>query len=307
MPPAAPKPEYAPDDPERFINREVSWLAFNRRVLEEASNPAHPLLERLRFLSISANNLDEFYMVRVAGLKGQVEAGVTTPSMDGLTPAQQLAAVDRRVRGLVAGQYGCWRELLPELRDAGIDITPPEELGAEERAWLEAHFMGDVFPVLTALAVDPAHPFPFIPNFGFGLALDLHRPADGRTIEGLVPIPVKLDRFVALPGRGRRYLAIEHMVALFLDPAFPGVRSAGRRLLPGHSGQRSRDRGGGRGSGAPVSSRPSADGDAAMSSRWRSKRACRTISPGRSPGGSARSSGTSSRSTDRSGSATPPS
>ena len=229
MPPAAPAPEYAPDDPERFINREVSWLAFNRRVLEEVSNPAHPLLERLRFLSISATNLDEFYMVRVAGLKGQIEAGVTTPSMDGLSPARQLDAIDRRVRGLVAGQYECWRELLPELRGAGIDITPPEELCAEERAWLEAHFMGDVFPVLTALAVDPAHPFPFIPNFGFGLALDLHRPADGRIIEGLVPIPVKLDRFVALPGGKRRCLAIEHMVALFLDRLFPGfeVRGAG--------------------------------------------------------------------------------
>ena len=219
-----------PDSPARFINREVSWLAFNQRVLEEASNAAHPLLERLRFLSISAQNLDEFYMVRVAGLKGQVAAGVRTPSADGLTPAQQLQAIDSHARRLVESQQECWRRLLPELRAAGIDLVDGEALSEEDRRWLEAYFMSDVFPVLTPLAVDPAHPFPFIPNVGFGLVLDLHCPEDGRDFEALVPIPGKLDRFVALPGPTRRHLAIEELVAMFLGHLFPGftLRGSGR-------------------------------------------------------------------------------
>ena len=217
------------DSPARFINREVSWLAFNERVLEEASNPAHPLLERLRFLSISAQNLDEFYMVRVAGLKGQEAAGVRTPSADGLTPAQQLEAVDSRARELVAGQQACWRRLMLELRRAGIDLVDARTLSDEDRSWLEAYFLSDVFPVLTPLTVDPAHPFPFIPNSGFGLAVDLYYREDGREFEALVPIPGMLDRFVALPGPARRYLAIEDMVALFLGHLFPGfeLRGAG--------------------------------------------------------------------------------
>ncbi len=217
------------DSPARFINREVSWLAFNERVLEEASNPAHPLLERLRFLSISAQNLDEFYMVRVAGLKGQEAAGVRTPSADGLTPAQQLEAIDSRARRLVGGQQACWRRLQPELRRAGIDLVDGRTLSQEDRDWLEAYFMSDIFPVLTPLTVDPAHPFPFIPNFGFGLAVDLHSPSDGREFEALVPIPGKLDRFVALPGPARRFLAIEDLVALFLGHLFPRfeLRGAG--------------------------------------------------------------------------------
>ena len=207
----------------------MSWLAFNERVLEEASSPAHPLLERLRFLSISAQNLDEFYMVRVAGLKGQEAAGVRTPSADGLTPAQQLEAIDSRARILVEGQQACWRRLQPELRRAGIDLVDGRTLSGEDRSWLEAYFMSDVFPVLTPLTVDPAHPFPFIPNSGFGLAVDLHSPSDGRDFEALVPIPGKLDRFVALPGPARRYLAIEDLVALFLGHLFPRfeLRGAG--------------------------------------------------------------------------------
>ena len=217
------------ESPARFINREVSWLAFNERVLEEASNPVHPLLERLRFLSISAQNLDEFYMVRVAGLKGQEAAGVRTPSADGLTPAQQLEAIDSRARILVEGQQACWRRLQPELRRAGIDLVDGRTLSGEDRSWLEAYFMSDVFPVLTPLTVDPAHPFPFIPNSGFGLAVDLHSPSDGRDFEALVPVPGKLDRFVALPGPARRYLAIEDLVALFLGHLFPRfeLRGAG--------------------------------------------------------------------------------
>src|SRR5690348_6050462 len=149
--------------PARFINRELSWLAFNERVLEEAQNPRHPLLERLRFLSISANNLDEFYMVRVAGLKGQVAAGVSTPSQDGLTPAQQLVAINQQSSELMHNQQACWRSLRQALRQAGIAVIDAPELTADEKQWLDAYFLDQIFPVLTPMAIDPAHPFPFIP------------------------------------------------------------------------------------------------------------------------------------------------
>jgi polyphosphate kinase len=218
----------------RFINRELSWLAFNERVLEEADNQGHPLLERLRFLSISASNLDEFYMVRVAGLKGQVRAGVTTPSQDGLTPAQQLAAISQRAIRLMDEQQRCWRGLKGELRAAGISVCSPGELNAEERQWLDAHFMETIFPVLTPLAIDPAHPFPFLPNRGFALVLQLERKSDHRSLRALLPLPGPIDRFIRLPGTAIRFLPLEDVVTLYLARLFPDFDVVGQghfRLL----------------------------------------------------------------------------
>ncbi len=207
---------------DRFINRELSWLAFNERVLEEADNPSHPLLERLRFLSISASNLDEFYMVRVAGLKGQVAADVKSPSQDGMTPGQQLTAINERAGALTAEQQRIWRKLRGELRDNNIAVVEPDELDDAERTWLNEHFMMAIFPVLTPLAVDPAHPFPFIPNFGLALALQLVRPSDNRMMVGLLPLPAQIDRFICLPGAQTRFIQLEKLVTMYLGKLFPG-------------------------------------------------------------------------------------
>ncbi|MFI5020180.1 MAG: RNA degradosome polyphosphate kinase [Alphaproteobacteria bacterium] len=215
----------------RFINRELSWLAFNERVLSEAADPNHPLLERLRFLSISASNLDEFYMVRVAGLKAQVAAGVVTPSDDGRTPAEQLDAINRRAGELVQNQQKHWRTLRELLRASGISVVDPEELTANDRSWADGYFMEHIFPVLTPLAVDPAHPFPFIPNLGFAIVLSLARAEDGKAMSALVPIPSRIDRFPRLPGREIRFLPIEALVGLFLDRLFPGFEVLGQGLF----------------------------------------------------------------------------
>ena len=206
----------------RFINRELSWLAFNERVLAEADNLHHPLLERLRFLSISANNLDEFYMVRVAGLKGQYLAGIKTLSQDGLTPAQQLEAIRQRAGKLMTDQQVTWMGLRRQLGDVDLAVVDPADLEPGDRFWLEERFMADVFPVLTPLAIDPAHPFPFIANRGFGLVLELERITDGTRLQALILIPSSIDRFMRLPGRRLRFLPIEQMIALFLDHLFPG-------------------------------------------------------------------------------------
>lgn len=213
------------DAPERFINRELSWLAFNERVLEEAWNAAHPPLERLRFLSISAANLDEFFMVRVAGLKGQLRAGHTRPSQDGLTPARQLAAIDARARRLMQDQQRCWRDLRARLADAGVEVLDPEALDAEERGWLAGYFADEIFPVLTPVAIDPAHPFPFIPNSGFSLALKLRRPGAEEDLAGLVALPPTIARFVRLPTRKTGFVALEQVVRVHLDRLFPGFEA----------------------------------------------------------------------------------
>ena len=159
----------APDAPARFINRELSWLAFNHRVLEEAFNDKHPLMERLRFLSISASNLDEFFMVRVAGLRGQVREGVAALSQEGQSPQEQLTLISERAVALMDEQQRCWRELTPLMRDAGVIVVEESELTEAEAQWLEQEFQSNIFPILTPLALDPAHPFPFVPNLGFVL------------------------------------------------------------------------------------------------------------------------------------------
>ena len=217
--------------PERFINRELSWLAFNERVLAEAADARQPLLERLRFLSISANNLDEFYMVRVAGLKGQVLAGIATPSQDGLTPAQQLEAIARRSGTLMRDQQVVLRELRELLGEAGLAVVGPRDLSPEDKAFVTERFWAEVFPVLTPLAVDPAHPFPFIANWGLGFALQLSRGSDGNRMEALLLVPQTISRFIRLPGKILRFISLEDVIGEFLDHLFPGFSVIGKGMF----------------------------------------------------------------------------
>ncbi|WP_072341491.1 RNA degradosome polyphosphate kinase [Devosia enhydra] len=220
------------NSPARFVNREVSWLQFNMRVLEEAGNTNHPLLERLRFVSISANNLDEFFMVRVAGLKGQLRAGMVRQSADGMTPAEQLEEIATLAQHLHLEQQDHWQNLREELFARDVVIHEPNDLKSEQLKYLERLFKEEIFPVLTPIAIDPAHPFPFIPNLGFTLAFEMVRPNSTQSLTALVRVPGNLDRFITLPGslatEGRvEVVTIDTLIDLFFHKLFPGYEVAG--------------------------------------------------------------------------------
>jgi len=217
--------------PERFFNRELSWISFNWRVLEEADNDNIPILERVRFLAISASNLDEFYSVRVAGLREMVKERISFPSADGLFPIDQLSLIEKQVRALINHQQKVWRKLLMQLRTANIAILENSDLSKKDYNFLQAVFFEQVFPVLTPLAIDPAHPFPFIPSGGFALALSLRRKSDGFALEALLPVPGQISRFYRIADGLRgliRFLPLERMLELFLDKLFPGYKVIGK-------------------------------------------------------------------------------
>ena len=229
IPPAVRLPEAEMTGPRRFFNREMSWLAFNWRVVEEACNINVPLLERLRFLSISATNLDEFYTVRVAGLRELARSGNAMSASEGYTPAQQLTLINEDARKLLQTQQTVWNGLKRDMARTGISIPTRARLTRRDQAVLEDHFLNKVFPVLSPLAIDPAHPFPFIPNTGFCLALELERISDQRALRALLPIPQQVARFIALPAKPgeSRFMVLEDLLLLHLGALFPGYRAIG--------------------------------------------------------------------------------
>ncbi|WP_106607067.1 RNA degradosome polyphosphate kinase [Shimia abyssi] len=228
-----PAPVELPDvdlsGPGRFYNRELSWLSFNWRVLEETKNPRVPLLERLRFLSISATNLDEFYTVRVAGLRELVRENNSTPAQDGLTAAEQLVLINEDARTLLQEQQRMFIGLRAKMEAENILILDHKSLTDEDKSHLAGVFLNKVFPVLSPLAIDPAHPFPFIPNTGYTLALALERNRDKRALNALLPIPHQIDRFIFLPSDegSTRVLPLEELLLLHLDSLFPGYKAKG--------------------------------------------------------------------------------
>lgn len=217
------------DSPARFINREFSWLQFNRRVLEETLNTDHPLLERLRFLSISAANLDEFFMVRVAGLEGQVRQKITVKTPDGKTPAEQLEDILKEIDNLQMEQQASLAVLQQYLAKEEIFIVRPAALSEADRTWLGTEFEERIFPVLTPLSIDPAHPFPFIPNLGFSMGLQLDSVNGREPMTALLRLPTALDRFVRLPDEKNaiRYITLEDVVGLFIHRLYPGYTVRG--------------------------------------------------------------------------------
>ncbi len=224
------------ETPARFLNRELSWVRFNMRVLDEAANPNHPVFERLRFLSISASNLDEFYMVRVAGLRAQVHNGVSSTSIDGLTPAEQLEKIHALAGELMIRQQILWRTIKAEIGKAGVKVLEASQVSKSDEAWLRGDFLKHTLPVITPLAIDPAHPFPFIPNLGFALALQLRKKGTGKLMNALIPLPSGVKRFVELPARpareggrpARRFMTLESVLTMFVDTLFPGHEVVGK-------------------------------------------------------------------------------
>jgi polyphosphate kinase len=222
--------------PQRFLNRELSWLRFNMRVMEEAENPQHPVFERLRFLSISASNLDEFYMVRVAGLRAQIRNQVSATSIDGMTPLEQIAEIRELASELMGKQQDLWLELRDAFTGSSVQVLEPDDLSAADQTWLRGEFLANTLPVITPLAIDPAHPFPFIPNLGFALALQLRDRSTDEVMNALILLPNGVNRFVELPtvatdrpGRPiRRYMALETVLALFTDELFAGHQLIGQ-------------------------------------------------------------------------------
>ncbi|WP_241233615.1 RNA degradosome polyphosphate kinase [Altericroceibacterium xinjiangense] len=215
----------------RFFNRELSWLAFNRRVLDEACNTEYPLLERLRFLTISGSNLDEFLMVRVAGLAGQVRRGIEQTSIDGRTPTQQLAAVREEVKRLERSQQTIWKSLQKELDQAGIILASGHQLKPGAARWLKEYLQSHIIPVITPQAIDPAHPFPFVSNRGMGLMFSLSRRSDGAQVMEMILIPPTLPRLVRVPGPETLYIAIEDLLCRYAALIFPGFRVEGSGIF----------------------------------------------------------------------------